>query len=224
MKGRAVRRLGVAAVLIVCVAAIVGSAAADPTQELSIANVTVDEDAGTATFVVSLTDGPDDDAEVDWATSNGTAVAGQDYTSSSGTVTVPKAGTANVTVPISNDTLDENNENFTVTLSDPERAVISDATATGTIVDDDDAPTVGIADATAVEGASANFAVNLSAASGKTITVNYSTVNGTAGAGRLHGAAQPDPHHQSRGSRAERSRSPRPRTRFPSPPRASPST
>ena len=59
--------------------------------------------------------------------------------------------------------------------------MISDATATGTITDEDAAPTVGIADATAAEGAPVNFAVNLSAVSAKTITVNYSTVVGSAG-------------------------------------------
>ncbi len=186
MKRRAVKRLGVAAILIVCLAALVGPAAADSDQELSIGDVTVNE-GGTATFVISLTDGVDDDADVHWATSNGSATAGQDYTASSGDVTVPKNGSVQVTVQIANDTTDENNENFTVTLSNAVRAVIPDPTATGTITDDDAQPTTtGISDATVAEGSSgtgavmANFVVSLSAASGKTITINYSTVNGSA--------------------------------------------
>ena len=142
-----------AAVLIVCLAAIVGSASADSSQELNISNVTVDEDAGTASFAISLTAGPDEDADVDWDTSNGSAVAGQDYTNSGGTATVPAGGSVNVTVPILDDTLDENNETFTVTLSDPDRAVIQDGSATGTINDDDAQPTTtGISDVTVTEG------------------------------------------------------------------------
>ena len=51
----------------------------------------------------------------------------------------------------------------------------SDPTATGTITDDDDPPTVSVGDATAVEGATLAFPVTLSAVSGKTVTVNWAT-------------------------------------------------
>ena len=192
MKGRAVRRLGVAAVLLVCLAAIVGSAAADNSQELSISDVTVNEAAGTAEFTISLTAGdagdPDSDAEVHWATSNGpapAATAGPDYTDSSGTETVPEGGSVTIEVPIANDSIDEFDENFTVTLSNALRASIADATAIGTITDNDAPPTTTtVGDATVAEGNSgvvnADFIVGLSGPSGKPITIRYSTFDGTA--------------------------------------------
>ena len=57
---------------------------------------------------------------VSYATSNGTATAGSDYTSTSGTLSWANGDTANKTfsVPILNDTLDEANETFTLTLSE----------------------------------------------------------------------------------------------------------
>jgi ribosomal protein L35AE/L33A len=188
MKGKRVRLLGVAGALLVCLAALVGSAAADDAQKLSISDVSVNEPAGTAEFTISLTAGTDTDADVDWATSNGpapAAVAGSDYTSSSGTETVPAGGSVTVTVPVANDSLDEFDEHFTVTLSDPVRATIDDATATGTITDDDLPPTTTtVGDVTVTEGNSgtvdANFNVGLSGPSGKPITIRYSTFDGTA--------------------------------------------
>ena len=80
------------------------------------------------------------------------------------------------------DEIDEPDEAFTVTLSDPSGAVLAAATASGTITDDD-VPTLSIADATAVEGEPARFAVTLRPASEQTVTVSYRTAGGTAAAG-----------------------------------------
>ena len=93
-----------------------------------------------------------------------------------------------------NDTDDEEDETFTVTLSTPANATILRPTATGTILDDDGEPppilpTLSIGDAQVVEDAgSAEFTVTLSAVSASAVTVAYATSDGTATAGnRLHG-------------------------------------
>ena len=79
-----------------------------------------------------------------------------------------------------------------MTLSGPTNATLkSDAkTATATINDDDALPVLSIADATAVaEGEAAQFVVTLAPASGKQVTVSYSTADGTAKASEDYTAA-----------------------------------
>ena len=71
------------------------------------------------------------------------------------------------------DFTDEEDETFTMTLSIPSNATLGDATATGTIRDDDEPPSVSVADASATEGDPVEFAVMLSAASGKTVTATW---------------------------------------------------
>ena len=57
---------------------------------------------------------------MNYATANGTATAGSDYTATSGTLTFnPGVTSQTISVPIINDTAVEGNETFTVTLSDP---------------------------------------------------------------------------------------------------------
>ena len=77
---------------------------------------------------------------------------------------------------ILDDTLDEPDETFTLELYDLENATAGDQTrSTITIEDDDDPPSVSVADAEATEGDPAEFAVTLSAASGQTVTVGVAT-------------------------------------------------
>ena len=92
--------------------------------------------------------------------------------------------TQTISIPILADTIDEENETFTVTLSSPTNATVSASagTATMTITDDDAAPTISINDvSTADEAAgSTNLVATLSTASARTITVDYATSDGTA--------------------------------------------
>ncbi len=150
--------------------------------ELAIDDVTVDEAAGTATFTVSLDSLGDEDISIDYATSDGTAAAGSDYTATSGALTIPAGDmSATITVPISEDSIDEYAETFSVNLSNPVNAIIADGTGVGTILDNDDPPTVSISDApTTEEGNDATFTVSLSEPSERTVTVNYWTNDGTA--------------------------------------------
>ncbi|PRC51946.1 sodium:calcium exchanger, partial [Mycobacterium sp. ITM-2017-0098] len=82
---------------------------------------------------------------VSYTTSNGTAVAGTDYTASTGVIEFAAGVTSRtVHVDILGDGVAESNETFTVTLSSPTGATIADGSAVGTITNDDVAtPTPG---------------------------------------------------------------------------------
>ena len=154
---------------------------------LSIDDATVAEVSGaTAVFTVTLSETSNQDVTVNYATSNGTAAAGSDYTASNGTLTIQAGSTTGtITVPILDDSVDEANETFTVTLNSPTNATISGGSGRGTITDNDDPPSLRINDVTVMEasGARAEFTVTLSAVSGQDVTVNYATSNGEAVAG-----------------------------------------
>ena len=106
---------------------------------VSVENSSGSEDGGPLAFAVVLDRSSLVDVRVDWATAAGTATAGADYSESNGTVTFPPGSVRQaLTVGIVDDDLDELDESFTVTLSDPEGAELAESEATGTIVDDDD--------------------------------------------------------------------------------------
>ncbi len=177
------------------------SAAQTTVPALSIANATVAEgNSGTANaaFTVALAKASTKTVTVGYSTANGTATAGSDYTAASGTLTfAPGVTSQKVNVAVTGDTAVEPDETFTVTLANAVNATVGTATATGTITNDDAAPvtppSVSIANATVLEGNSgttnAAFAVTLSKASDKTVTVGYSTGSGSATAGQDFAAA-----------------------------------
>ena len=119
---------------------------------ISVADATVTEgDEAQLTFAVTLDrnwSGPI--PTVSYATSDGTASAGSDYTAGSGSLTLrwtqtgslirPWTLAGTITVPVTNDTVVEETETLTLTLSSPVWATLGDAIATGTIQDDDTAP------------------------------------------------------------------------------------
>ena len=87
-------------------------------------------------------------------------------------------------VPVAGDALDENDETFTVSLSGASGAPVVDGLGTGTITDDDAPPTLAVSDVTQAEGTGGTtpfvFDVTLSAPSGKTVTVDAATADGSA--------------------------------------------
>jgi chitinase len=157
---------------------------------LSIADAAVgegDEGATDAVFAVSLTSPAPEAVSVRYATAARTAAAGSDYTTTSGTLTFPPGETTQeVSVLVQGDTLHEADETFAVTLSAPTGGgVLVDASAVGTITNDDAAPSLSIGDAAVTEvdpgaNVSAVFTVTLSEPSGQPITVDYATANGSA--------------------------------------------
>jgi hypothetical protein len=126
---------------------------------------------------------------VNYATSNGTAETPADYGGGSGSLSfAPGTTTVQVTVPVAGDVLDEVlNETFNVNLSAATNASIGDALGVGTITDDDATPTLVISNVSIAEPvsgtATATFNVTLSAPSGRTVSVNFTTQNVTAAAG-----------------------------------------
>ena len=116
---------------------------------LSIDDASVDEgDTGSTAldFMVSLDRTAPQAVTVDWATSDGSASAGTDYTAGTGSLTFNVGeDRKTVSVTVAGDNVDEPDETFTVTLSGASGATLGDATATGTITDDDDPPTVTLA-------------------------------------------------------------------------------
>ncbi|WP_370499630.1 Calx-beta domain-containing protein [Mycolicibacterium sp. jd] len=147
--------------------------------KVAIADASVTEsDSGTKNmvFVVTLDKAPATPVSIAYATSNGTATAGSDFTATSGVLTFAAgATTAQITVPILGDTVVEQNETFTLTLSNPNGVTIADGSAVGTVTNDDVAtPTPG--------NSSATLAVNDNWGSGFTATVTV-----TAGSAGLDG-------------------------------------
>ena len=119
----------------------------DDAPELSIGDASVTEgDAGTSatlTFTVTLSPAATLPVTVDWATSDGTAEAGTDYTAGNDSLRFETGDESKtITVTVTGDDADEPNETLTVTLSNESGATLGDATGTGTITDDDDAPEV----------------------------------------------------------------------------------
>jgi ELWxxDGT repeat protein len=158
----------------------------DDGPTLSIDDVTVQENAGTATFTVTRSAATADSVTVAYATANGTATAGKDYTAESGTVTF-SAGqlTRPVTIAITNDASREPNEVFYVRLTNANYAVIGDDEGQGTIVSEDTAPTLTVADVSVTEGNSGTsnmtFTATLSAASDYySVSVDFATADATA--------------------------------------------
>lgn len=108
-----------------------------PTIRFSSATFTVNENASSATITVILSAASGQSVTVNYATSNGTATAGSDYTATSGTLTFNPGQTSRTfTVPIIDDSLNEVDETVNLTLSNPSNATLgSPATATLTIID-----------------------------------------------------------------------------------------
>jgi hypothetical protein len=161
------------------------------TPSLSINDVSVTEPAsGTtaAVFTVTLTPPSSQTVTVLYATADGTARAGSNYTATSGTLTfAPLMATQTISVPILSDAAVTSNLTFAVNLSGASGAAISRAQGAGTITNSDVWSYLSINNVSVTEPASgsvyANFTVTLSPAAKSTVTVNYATANGTAVAG-----------------------------------------
>jgi WD40 repeat protein len=144
----------------------------------------VSENAGTAQLLLQLTQTTTWPVTVNYAV-GGTATPSVDFAALSGHATIDAGHTtASIPVAIINDLMDEPDETVQVTLTNATGAVLGAMTIhTLTILDNDGSPTVGFdraAQSVLENGTSVSLRIRLSAASGKTVTVNYATVNGTA--------------------------------------------
>jgi hypothetical protein len=128
---------------------------------VSVADATVSEgNSGSheLAFTVSLSAAASGPVTVAYATANGTATSGSDYTAQAGTLTFAAGETSKVVrVAVTGDTAVESNETLSLTLSAPNGATVARGTATGTIVNDDTnpPPAISIAEASFSEGSAA---------------------------------------------------------------------
>jgi hypothetical protein len=157
--------------------------AADP-PSLSVSDPAVTEgDSGTRnlSFVVSLSTASTDTVTVDYGTADNSAAEPADYAQGSGTLTFAPGETAKtVVVPVNGDMMDEHHETLFLNLANPSNAGLAELRGVGTILDNDPLPQVSLSDTSASEGNPAAFTATLSAPSGKTVIVFFSTADGTA--------------------------------------------
>ena len=157
--------------------------------QVSINSIAVGEDAGTAQLTLSLSQSSTTTVSVNYATADGSAIAGTDYTARSATITFQPGQTSKqATITITDDNEQESSEDFTVNLSNPTGgATISQGVGTVTINDDDTGgggESISINDLTISEAAgSVGLTLSLSQASTSAISVDYATANGSATAG-----------------------------------------
>ena len=114
---------------------------------ISVADAEVEEGANAVlVFAIALSRAASSQMTVDYATSDGTATAGADYTSTSGTLTID-AGSSSATIEVAvlDDEHNEGSEAFTLTLSNASSGDLTDASATGTINNHDALPKALIA-------------------------------------------------------------------------------
>lgn len=141
------------------------------------------------TFTGTLSAPASTPVTVDWATLDGTALAGQDYTAASGSLTFAVGQvTQTVDIPIIGDAVEEPDETFSVVLSNAVGAPINRATGQGTLVNDDFTPGIRIATASLIEGDSGDdrnlvFTVTLAPVSTSIVTLDYTTSAGAATSG-----------------------------------------
>ena len=154
--------------------------------QFSVSSIQVIEDIGLMTVTVVRNGGAAGSLTVDYATTDGTAVAGQDYTATSGTLTFSGGETTRTfQIPITDDATTETDETFTVVLRNTPTldSLGVPSTLSVTIQDRTTVPVLSIVNLTSVvEGgpgttAQMLFNVSLSAATGRTVTVNFATSN-----------------------------------------------
>ena len=166
----------------------------DGAPSLSVADAAAAEGSDVS-FTVTLSAASGKTVTVSYDTSRpgGTTAEAADFTAQTNrTLTIPAGSTTGtIAVPTANDTIDEADETFRLTLSSPTNATLADATATGTITDDDDA-TLSVNDVSGSEGGTLTFTVTLSVASEDTVGVTWTATAGgvsdTADTGDLAGS------------------------------------
>lgn len=166
----------------------------DATPRLRVLDAEVSEgDSGAQSLVlrVALSHPAASTVMGTWSTGGGTATAGSDYTTASGSFSIPAGqSTATLAVEVLGDTAVESNETFNITVGGVVGAVIDDGTAVVTITNDDVAgsPNLRIGDVSVVEGNSGRtavvFPVTLSSPAGAAgVAFDVATVSQSAQAG-----------------------------------------
>ena len=152
----------------------------DSGAQLTIQDASADESSGSIAFRIDLSETITQDVTFDYTTSIGASDTAEadDFDPESAASHTLEAGSSTglMAIDLNDDNLYEGDETFTVTISNPVNASIADATATGTITDDETQPTLEIFDASATEGDDIIFLVDLiGPLTEDDITFNYAT-------------------------------------------------
>ncbi|ROI07066.1 Calx-beta domain-containing protein [Microcystis aeruginosa FACHB-524] len=115
---------------------VTGTITNDDFPQLSINNITVVEGLdNNAILTVTVNNSNPQPISVNYTTAPINATANVDYTSKTGTITIaPNTATATISIPLLNDNLNEPDEAFTVTLSNPVNATINPDEAIGQVI------------------------------------------------------------------------------------------
>ncbi|RUS95515.1 hypothetical protein DSM107003_32180 [Trichormus variabilis SAG 1403-4b] len=149
-------------------------------------------------YTVSLSDISNQIITVQYATTSGTAIAGSDYSNTTGTLTFnPGVTTQVIDIPILNDSINEANETFTLTLTSPTNASLGTKTSTTTTITDTLVASVTTTLPTNVENLSleGRTAINGTGNAGNNVLIGNQSNNilfGGSGADTLKGKAGDD--------------------------------
>lgn len=142
------------------------------------------------TFTASIDSATGSDISFAWATSSTgvTSTGGSDYVVNSGNVTIPAGQlSASFSVSILGDVLHEQTEQVRINISGFTNSTNFSATAFGSILNDDAAPTISVADTVVTRGQGAQFKawfkLSVTGQTSLTTAVNYQTSNATARSG-----------------------------------------
>ncbi|HVG24683.1 MAG TPA: Calx-beta domain-containing protein, partial [Thermoanaerobaculia bacterium] len=156
--------------------------------ELAATKYSVAENGGSVTLTVLRLGGKSGPATVDFATSDTSAIAGQDYTATSGTLTWAAGDNApkTITIPILDDAVLEFEEQFTVTLSNATGAGQGNNSFASVHITNDDAPNPGKVQLdsstySVAENGAINVKVNRVGGNNGQVSVSIRVVFGTAG-------------------------------------------
>ncbi|MFT3738012.1 MAG: Ig-like domain-containing protein [Breznakibacter sp.] len=153
-----------------------------PVVSLSAGTLSIGEGDGSIAITATLSSVAALDVTVTLGYS-GTADA-EDYNASH-TIVIPAGQlSASILLTVTNDAIYESNETVSVEITNVDNATENgEQSLTISIVDDEAVPIIAIADASAIEGNDLEFVITLSNGSVQPITINYTTVDGTAAAG-----------------------------------------
>lgn len=158
-----------------------------PPPSFSVSNASAVTEGGTLVFTVTKSGTTTSSFSVNYATANGTAAAGSDYTAASGTLTfAANENSKTVSVTTIDDSAVESAETVLLNLSGATGgATITTSQASGTISDNDMAPpSFAVSTAgTVTEGGTLVFTVTKTGTTSSSFSVNYSTANSSAVAG-----------------------------------------
>ena len=157
------------------------------TASVTDATATVGASATTAVFTVALASATGVPVWIHYATSDGTARAGLDYTATSGTLYIaPGETSATISVPVTADTEPGPDRTFSLVLSEPANVTLGTGVGTARIVNNNRAGSLSLnmsAYSVDADAGTATVTVSRSDGSAGTVTVQYAISDGTARAG-----------------------------------------